>query len=228
MTWFKISEKGNWEYSNTPEVDDPYNFIGGSYVVNHVNGIRTNSHGDMIYVYCRQITGLSSGTGELSKAYYDKFLAFPPCPELTVSWHTGELLDSTHRKDNLGGIYDILITPNIDPITETWDGADATYSFAVIGTPAPAAIVTMDAVQQVYTDGAGNAIGFTEADLELLDNDQYFFGSVSPNNKELINYQEVLTGNCLFYALERVGKAEAITVNGDIVTVGGEITYIRI
>jgi hypothetical protein len=134
--------------------------------------------------------------------------AIPPCFKSIVSWHTGDLLDSTHRRDVSGHGHHLLITPGVDPITNEWDGADATYSYSVIGTPAPAAIVAMDAVQQNFTDGAGNSIGFTQDDLEAIANDQYMFGSVAPKLKEFWCYDTVQTGLCLEMALIRAGAGE--------------------
>lgn len=59
MAWVAIATT-NWEYSTTPETDDPDN--ADKYTGNHTAGIRTNSDGTEIYVYCR-MTGRTEGIG---------------------------------------------------------------------------------------------------------------------------------------------------------------------
>lgn len=70
MAWTAITGV-DWEYSTTPELDDPDN--ADKYTGKHTLGIRTNSDGTEIYVYCRQVTGVATpkvpggGFGELNK-----------------------------------------------------------------------------------------------------------------------------------------------------------------
>ena len=71
MAWTAIIGTTNWEYSTTPETDDPDN--AAKYSGNHTNGIRTNSDTTEIYVYCRQVTAIATpkdpagGFGEINK-----------------------------------------------------------------------------------------------------------------------------------------------------------------
>lgn len=71
MAWTAITGTSNWEYSTTPETDDPDN--AHNYTGKHTDGIRTNSDGTLIYLYCRQITAVATpkdpggGFGELNK-----------------------------------------------------------------------------------------------------------------------------------------------------------------
>jgi hypothetical protein len=53
MAWNQIPGT-NYEYSTTPETDDPYNAHNYTEMNNLVDGIRTNSDGTKIYVYCRR------------------------------------------------------------------------------------------------------------------------------------------------------------------------------
>ena len=58
-----------WEYSTTPEVDDPSN--ADIYEGRHVDGVRVNSDSTENYIYCRKINPPYIGWGELNKSYYD-------------------------------------------------------------------------------------------------------------------------------------------------------------
>jgi len=65
MAWIAI-DKMDWEYSTTPDIDDPDN--AHSYSGRHVDGIRTNSDGTSVYVYCRQLNRTEGiGYGELKE-----------------------------------------------------------------------------------------------------------------------------------------------------------------
>lgn len=66
MAWIPIVNT-LWEYSSTPEVDDPDN--AQNYVGKHVNGIRTNvCDSTEVYIYCRKTSALiGTGFGELRK-----------------------------------------------------------------------------------------------------------------------------------------------------------------
>lgn len=65
MAWTAIPNI-DWEYSTTPETDDPGN--ADKYTGNHTAGIRTNADGTEIYVYCRMTTRTDGvGYGELNK-----------------------------------------------------------------------------------------------------------------------------------------------------------------
>ena len=65
MAWIKIPQI-DWEYSSTPEIDDPDN--ASKYTGKHTLGIRTNSDNTKIYVYCRQLGQTHGiGYGEINK-----------------------------------------------------------------------------------------------------------------------------------------------------------------
>ena len=65
MAWIKIPQI-NWDYSTTPEIDDPKN--AHNYIGKHTLGIRTNSDSTQIYVYCKQLDKLDGiGFGEINK-----------------------------------------------------------------------------------------------------------------------------------------------------------------
>jgi len=69
MAWVQIGTS-NWEYSTTPESDDPDN--AAKYTGKHTNGIRTNSDGTEIYVYCRMTDRTEGiGYGEINKTAYE-------------------------------------------------------------------------------------------------------------------------------------------------------------
>jgi len=53
MSWITITNT-NWEYSDTPELDDPYNSHIYAKMNNLSSGIRTNSNGTKNYVFCRR------------------------------------------------------------------------------------------------------------------------------------------------------------------------------
>jgi hypothetical protein len=62
MAWIQIPGI-NWEYSDTPVIDDPYNAHNYTKMNGLVDGIRTNSDGTQVYVYCRQQKTLTKGIG---------------------------------------------------------------------------------------------------------------------------------------------------------------------
>ena len=65
MAFVQIPGK-NWEYSITPETDDPGN--AHNYAGRHTAGVRTNQDGTQVYVFCRQqgrVHGV--GKGEIKK-----------------------------------------------------------------------------------------------------------------------------------------------------------------
>ncbi len=63
MAWIDIVEVP-WEYTTTPEIDDVYN--AHNYTNKHDYGIRTNSDGTLVYVYCRQLNRIEGvGYGEI-------------------------------------------------------------------------------------------------------------------------------------------------------------------
>jgi len=67
MAWTQISGT-NWEYSDTPEIDDPYNAHNYANMHGLVSGIRTNSDGTEIYVFCRRTDRTNGiGFGEIKK-----------------------------------------------------------------------------------------------------------------------------------------------------------------
>ena len=68
MAWNGINGV-NWEYSDTPSVDDPDNAHVYSKMNGLSNGIRTNiKDGTEIYVFCRRTDRTKgNGFGELSK-----------------------------------------------------------------------------------------------------------------------------------------------------------------
>jgi hypothetical protein len=68
MAWILIPQTTNWEYSDTPSVDDPYNAHNYIKMPGLVDGIRTNSDGTQIYVYCRRTDRTKGrGYGEINK-----------------------------------------------------------------------------------------------------------------------------------------------------------------
>lgn len=97
--------------------------------------------------------------------------------------------------------------------SNTFNEAITTYSFSVVGTPAPSAIVTMDATHQLFTDGSGDSVGVTQTEIlsGCNTNDQYIFGSISPKPKELWCFNSVQTGLCLENSLVRAGIGEWLT-----------------
>ena len=69
MAWLAITNNPGWEYSTTPDVDDPDNDYTGL----HTLGIRTVNAREE-YVYCRQINNdpeALPGYGGISKTYWD-------------------------------------------------------------------------------------------------------------------------------------------------------------
>jgi len=69
MAWLTITEKQNWEYSDTPNTDkkliDSYDY---DRFTNHINGIITDPHG-IRYALARQIYPSEAGYGELYFSY---------------------------------------------------------------------------------------------------------------------------------------------------------------
>ena len=68
MAWNLITNS-NWEYSDTPEIDDPINAHNYANMNGLSAGIRTNSYdGTEVYVYCRRNDRTHGiGYGELKK-----------------------------------------------------------------------------------------------------------------------------------------------------------------
>lgn len=87
MTWIPI-EQTYWEYSTTPEIDDPDN--AHNYVGKHTNGVRVNSDGTQNYVYCQKVIPPGSAVGwvELNKTYYDNLNSGIDDPQ--YNWSYGE------------------------------------------------------------------------------------------------------------------------------------------
>lgn len=84
MTWIPIP-RSYWEYSTTPEIDDPEN--AHNYTGKHVDGVRVNSSGNENYVFCRK-TVPPDGFGELNKSYYDNLNSGIDEPQ--YNWSFGE------------------------------------------------------------------------------------------------------------------------------------------
>ena len=84
MAWIPIGNS-YWEYSTTPETDDPIN--AHNYVGKHTDGIRVNGDGTENYVYCRKVIppGFVKGYGELSKTYYDLINSGEDLPQFDFS-----------------------------------------------------------------------------------------------------------------------------------------------
>lgn len=83
MAWITI-DNSNWEYSTTPEIDDPDN--AHNYTGRHTNGIRINGDGTENYVYCRKIIPPYYGFGELNKTYYDFINSGEDNPQYNFSY----------------------------------------------------------------------------------------------------------------------------------------------
>jgi len=67
MAWNPVPNT-NYEYSTTPETDDPDNAHNYAEMNNLVDGIRTNSDGTEIYVYCRRTDRTKANSfGEINK-----------------------------------------------------------------------------------------------------------------------------------------------------------------
>lgn len=68
MAWNTIANLPNWEYSDTPDIDDPINAHNYAKMNNLVAGIRTNTDNTEVYVYCRKTDRVDGvGYGELNK-----------------------------------------------------------------------------------------------------------------------------------------------------------------
>ena len=83
MAWIPI-ENTYWEYSTTPETDDPIN--AHNYIGKHVDGVRINSGGTENYVYCRKTNPPYAGWGELNKTYYDNLNSGIDDPQYNFSY----------------------------------------------------------------------------------------------------------------------------------------------
>jgi hypothetical protein len=69
MAWTLIPTTINWEYSDTPMVDDPNNAHNYIKMQGLIDGIRTNSDGTQIYVFCRRLDRTKGiGYGEIKKS----------------------------------------------------------------------------------------------------------------------------------------------------------------
>lgn len=122
-------------------------------------------------------------------------IPFPPIASKLLTWFPGEVKDG-YRVDKVNG-YNFLITPGVDPITAEWDGADATYSFASVGSPVPAEINTQDQVEgRFWTDSSGNALGKTQAEWEayVIAKAANFMRDCPSETKEISMYTEILEG----------------------------------
>ncbi len=143
----------------------------------------------------------------------DTTTTFPPVQDKLITWLDGSITDATHKTD-LVNDYDFLIS---SPETTTWDGE---YQAPASGQPGHTELLAIDD-GTFFTDSTPNTLDY--ATLMALVSDQFIFCEA----QGLVIYDEVLTGDELFYALAHCEKAEAVTQNGIVVTYGGEIVYVR-